>query len=288
MYRSKTMEKTCNPEWKEEFSFYVFDKEQSISIDLFDDDFGKSDDFLGRVELSVANLLERCGSGPVWIPLVPQDDDKDMDDDGKNTEPVQGEVQISAQWMPISLDVAKARAIKASAHKPQALMFLGFYSVKVPPAAVGTAYTITVTCNGTEEKLNKASTAPAACCDGDISHSAETQEKIQRLISAKVSDEDIAHVLSIPVEELKEKEPLAAKYTEEVVVEEPFLWFIDVPKETTVDITVSEGKTELGKVTVQVSRTVEVNMCSLRETVKDESGKIKCDIFTQVRVITQA
>jgi len=276
--KSSVVKGTCDPQWNEPFSFYVFDKTQTLCMEIYDEDFGSGDDFLGRVELPIHELLGLCNGGSAWLALGPQEGEEGT---------AQGEVEVKANWSPIELDQVKAKAILSTnpddADRPQALMFLGVYSVKVPPAKVGTAYTIEASCNGKSFTVGKSSAVPATEAS-NAAKGVELQDKILKLRTLKASDQDIADILSIPVEALKEKSTDACQYTDEVVVQEPFLWFGDVPKNTDVDITVSEGKTKLGSVKVRGSDILNESNCTIVQTFKDE--KVEIQLISQIRVIT--
>lgn len=287
-YKTKIVKKTTDPTFDEDFSFYVFDKSQHLCLDLYDEDFATGDDFLGRFEMPVAKIVRKCTAGLTWIPLEPEETD-DGDVLGGH-----GEIQVEAKWMPMSIDQPKAKAITKSSPKPQALLFLGLYSLKVPPAAVGTSYTIEVSCPGAKYNqtttLTKASAEEAEDTEID-KENAEFKDKIAKLRELKATDEDIATILSIPEAALKEKDPAASKYTDRVMVEEPFLWLIDIPKEASVDIEITQVSilkvvTKLCKVSVKTSLILEESNCTKRETIKSDDGKIEVDVLSQVRVIT--
>merc|ERR1712032_1170783 len=65
------MGKNLNPKWTPEdvHDFMVFDREQKMLIDVFDDDWGKTDDHIGCAEpLRVGESVEQSGA-----PLVLRD-----------------------------------------------------------------------------------------------------------------------------------------------------------------------------------------------------------------------
>uniref|UniRef100_A0A4W4DZS9 C2 domain-containing protein n=1 Tax=Electrophorus electricus TaxID=8005 RepID=A0A4W4DZS9_ELEEL len=56
-YRSKTIAKSLNPQWREQFDLHVFDEEGGIlDISVWDKDTGKRDDFIGRCHLDLCTL----------------------------------------------------------------------------------------------------------------------------------------------------------------------------------------------------------------------------------------
>ncbi|RXN21208.1 multiple C2 and transmembrane domain-containing 1-like isoform X2 [Labeo rohita] len=51
-YKSKTIPKTLNPQWREQFDFHLYDEQGGfIDITIWDKDAGKKDDFMGRLDL---------------------------------------------------------------------------------------------------------------------------------------------------------------------------------------------------------------------------------------------
>ncbi|XP_039615290.1 multiple C2 and transmembrane domain-containing protein 1 isoform X3 [Polypterus senegalus] len=58
-YRSKTMPKTLNPQWREQFDFHLYDEEGGvIDITVWDKDAGKRDDFMGRCQIDLSSLIK--------------------------------------------------------------------------------------------------------------------------------------------------------------------------------------------------------------------------------------
>ncbi|XP_076842665.1 multiple C2 and transmembrane domain-containing protein 1 isoform X2 [Brachyhypopomus gauderio] len=56
-YRSKTMAKTLNPQWREQFDLHMSDEDGGIlDISVWDKDTGKRDDFIGRCHLDLSTL----------------------------------------------------------------------------------------------------------------------------------------------------------------------------------------------------------------------------------------
>jgi Ca2+-dependent lipid-binding protein len=285
-YKSTTKPKTCDPEWNESFTFFVFDQEQKFVMDLFDEDMGTGDDWLGRLNIPVKDVLQKCATGPAWFELGPDEDAGEED-----ATPVKGKVQLKAVWMPTFIDQAKAKAIvKASGDVPQSMTFLGLYSVKVPVAKVGTAYTIEVSCSGPFSKsytIGKASAVPQDEAQDKL-ETTEKKDKIDKLRSLKVSDADISEVLDIPVEALEEKES-DTQYSTHVPIGEPFLWLSDVLNDTVIDITVTESKskTKLGTVQVLGKSILEQSNCTISRA-KLKTDKIEIDYLAQARVVKAA
>jgi hypothetical protein len=276
MQKSKTVKKDCNPKWNEPFDFCVYDKHQNVRIDVYDEDFGGGDDELGMLEMTVDELLNECREGPAWIKLMPQEEE----------DKVQGELQLKVTWLPVTFDSERAAAIDVAKGMPQALLFLGMYSVKIPPAKVGTTYTIEATCNGKTNTVTKTT----ALDPDEVKTKAQVkdlQPKIDKMVAAKMKDSDIAEILAIPVEALKDKGKADVKYTDRLVVKEPFLWPIDVPKETVVEIKVTEkdGTTDFGVVQVEAFRYLDDNKSAQRDYIQSKNGKIECEIRAQIRII---
>ncbi|XP_043920068.1 multiple C2 and transmembrane domain-containing protein 1 isoform X1 [Protopterus annectens] len=56
-YRSKTMPKTLNPQWREQFDFHLYDEQGGVlDIAVWDKDAGKRDDFIGRCQVDLSTL----------------------------------------------------------------------------------------------------------------------------------------------------------------------------------------------------------------------------------------
>ncbi|XP_051539773.1 multiple C2 and transmembrane domain-containing protein 1-like isoform X2 [Myxocyprinus asiaticus] len=56
-YRSKTIPKTLNPQWREQFDLHLFDEEGGVlEISVWDRDLGRRDDFIGQCQLDLSQL----------------------------------------------------------------------------------------------------------------------------------------------------------------------------------------------------------------------------------------
>ncbi|XP_059403685.1 multiple C2 and transmembrane domain-containing protein 1-like isoform X5 [Carassius carassius] len=60
-YKSKTIPKTLNPQWREQFDFHLYDEQGGfIDVTLWDKDAGKKDDFMGRCQVDLSLLSKEC------------------------------------------------------------------------------------------------------------------------------------------------------------------------------------------------------------------------------------
>uniref|UniRef100_A0A671QJV3 Multiple C2 and transmembrane domain-containing protein 1-like n=1 Tax=Sinocyclocheilus anshuiensis TaxID=1608454 RepID=A0A671QJV3_9TELE len=60
-YKSKTIPKTLNPQWREQFDFHLYDEQGGfIDITIWDKDAGKKDDFMGRCQVDLSLLSKEC------------------------------------------------------------------------------------------------------------------------------------------------------------------------------------------------------------------------------------
>uniref|UniRef100_A0A1A8S7J9 Multiple C2 domains, transmembrane 1 n=1 Tax=Nothobranchius rachovii TaxID=451742 RepID=A0A1A8S7J9_9TELE len=62
-YKSKTIPKTLNPQWREQFDFHLYEEQGGfVDITVWDKDAGKKDDFMGRCTLLLRNFnrVRRC------------------------------------------------------------------------------------------------------------------------------------------------------------------------------------------------------------------------------------
>ncbi|KAM6391948.1 multiple C2 and transmembrane domain-containing protein 1 [Rhynochetos jubatus] len=56
-YKSKIMQKTLNPQWREQFDFHLYEERGGIiDITVWDKDAGKKDDFIGRCQIDLSTL----------------------------------------------------------------------------------------------------------------------------------------------------------------------------------------------------------------------------------------
>ncbi|XP_030636827.1 multiple C2 and transmembrane domain-containing protein 1 [Chanos chanos] len=56
-YKSKTIPKTLNPQWREQFDFHLYEEHGGfIDITVWDKDVGKRDDFMGRCQVDLSTL----------------------------------------------------------------------------------------------------------------------------------------------------------------------------------------------------------------------------------------
>ncbi|XP_060738690.1 multiple C2 and transmembrane domain-containing protein 1 isoform X2 [Tachysurus vachellii] len=60
-YKSKTIHKSLNPQWREQFDFHLYEEEGGfIDITVWDRDAGKKDDFMGRCQVDLSVLSKEC------------------------------------------------------------------------------------------------------------------------------------------------------------------------------------------------------------------------------------
>ncbi|XP_034726849.1 multiple C2 and transmembrane domain-containing protein 1 isoform X3 [Etheostoma cragini] len=56
-YKSKTISKTLNPQWREQFDFHMYEEQGGyVDITVWDKDAGKKDDFMGRCTINLSHL----------------------------------------------------------------------------------------------------------------------------------------------------------------------------------------------------------------------------------------
>lgn len=56
-YKSKTIPKTLNPQWREQFDFHLYEEHGGyVDITVWDKDAGKKDDFMGRCTIDLSHL----------------------------------------------------------------------------------------------------------------------------------------------------------------------------------------------------------------------------------------
>lgn len=94
-FKSKTHYKTLSPKFSYSVSLPVYDAaHQRVQLELFDEDLLTHDDFLGKLSLPVAKLLDWGKSRRVTCQLLDEEGEK-----GKN-----GTLRVSADWRPLLLD----------------------------------------------------------------------------------------------------------------------------------------------------------------------------------------
>ncbi|XP_029916700.1 multiple C2 and transmembrane domain-containing protein 1 isoform X2 [Myripristis murdjan] len=68
-YKSKTISKTLNPQWREQFDFHLYEEQGGyIDITVWDKDAGKKDDFMGRCMIDLS-MLSREHTHKLELPL---------------------------------------------------------------------------------------------------------------------------------------------------------------------------------------------------------------------------
>ncbi|XP_019131491.2 multiple C2 and transmembrane domain-containing protein 1 [Larimichthys crocea] len=68
-YKSKTIPKTLNPQWREQFDFHLYEEQGGfVDITLWDKDAGKKDDFMGRCTIDLS-LLSKEHTHKLELPL---------------------------------------------------------------------------------------------------------------------------------------------------------------------------------------------------------------------------
>ncbi|XP_037831183.1 multiple C2 and transmembrane domain-containing protein 1 isoform X4 [Kryptolebias marmoratus] len=68
-YKSKTIPKTLNPQWREQFDFHLYEEQGGfVDITVWDKDAGKKDDFMGRCTVDLS-LLSKEQTHKLDLPL---------------------------------------------------------------------------------------------------------------------------------------------------------------------------------------------------------------------------
>ncbi|XP_015228812.1 PREDICTED: multiple C2 and transmembrane domain-containing protein 1 isoform X2 [Cyprinodon variegatus] len=68
-YKSKTIAKTLNPQWREQFDFHLYEEQGGyVDITVWDRDAGKKDDFMGRCTIDLS-LLSKEHTHKLDLPL---------------------------------------------------------------------------------------------------------------------------------------------------------------------------------------------------------------------------
>ncbi|XP_055080423.1 multiple C2 and transmembrane domain-containing protein 1 isoform X2 [Periophthalmus magnuspinnatus] len=68
-YKSKTMPKTLNPQWREQFDFHLYQEQGGyVDITVWDKDAGKKDDFMGRCTIDLS-VLSKEHTHKLELPL---------------------------------------------------------------------------------------------------------------------------------------------------------------------------------------------------------------------------
>nr|XP_046243017.1 multiple C2 and transmembrane domain-containing protein 1-like isoform X6 [Scatophagus argus] len=68
-YKSKTIPKTLNPQWREQFDFHLYEEQGGfVDITVWDKDAGKKDDFMGRCTIDLS-LLSKEHTHKLDLPL---------------------------------------------------------------------------------------------------------------------------------------------------------------------------------------------------------------------------
>ncbi|CAJ1068541.1 multiple C2 and transmembrane domain-containing protein 1 isoform X4 [Xyrichtys novacula] len=68
-YKSKTIPKTLNPQWREQFDFHLYEEQGGyVDITVWDKDAGKKDDFMGRCTIDLS-LLSKEHTHKLDMPL---------------------------------------------------------------------------------------------------------------------------------------------------------------------------------------------------------------------------
>uniref|UniRef100_M4AYA3 Multiple C2 and transmembrane domain containing 1 n=1 Tax=Xiphophorus maculatus TaxID=8083 RepID=M4AYA3_XIPMA len=68
-YKSKTIPKTLNPQWREQFDFHLYEEQGGyVDITVWDKDAGKKDDFMGRCTIDLS-LLSKEQTHKLDLPL---------------------------------------------------------------------------------------------------------------------------------------------------------------------------------------------------------------------------
>lgn len=126
--RTKTLNKTLNPEWNEEFRFSVraCPDDLLLHIDVYDHDHGKEDDFLGQASMPLRPLMLAAGGDRCLV----KKDLRLQADPVRSHLKVQGCVKLEICWEPAVhlMDTGVVDLVKTVAHvvsrSPAALQFL--------------------------------------------------------------------------------------------------------------------------------------------------------------------
>lgn len=115
MFKSKTIDDDLNPTWNEFYEAIVDQANgQRIVVEVFDEDPGSKDEFLGRVAIELSSVREK-GILDQWLPL-----------EGCK----HGDILIKLYWMDLSKDpkfLEKVRKFKKNLHSN----FLNFRNFQI-------------------------------------------------------------------------------------------------------------------------------------------------------------
>jgi len=198
-FRSQTKCKTLSPQFEYTVTLPIWEEaNQCLRFELFDEDTFSGDDFLGRLDLPVKELIS-WGSHQVFTHEL-------LDEKGNGGS--NGEVCLSAVWRPLLLDATGQHSDESG------LVFAGVYSAwNLPHSEDATKYWVNVCCSGLMHGFDVGVTdTPTLEPDGsnplhDNSEDvAVLKEKLEVLRKHNVSKEDIAKILEVDVEKLDSAE----------------------------------------------------------------------------------
>lgn len=263
VHKTSVVKKTCNPTWPDFFAnMFVHNPHQPVTLEVFDSDFGKADDFLGSLSLSVAEL-ERAGDEATF----------ELDTSKVPHAPAGAAVCVTAQFFRLArgLESFKPRQAEAGPLSSQAVVSVKAKGARgIPPEfTAGTIAKIEV--DGQQFKSEGAELQPGGTVAGI---SAELQSLVTRLYFEERYDRQrIAGLAGMPLLDV-EKILCAAKVN-------TCVWhfgthvLVPRPNDTTVKVTVRVPQ-GLGHQPVAGSTTVEL------ERVVADGGTRQIDVQMSV------
>mmetsp|Transcript_127762 Transcript_127762/g.319022 ORF Transcript_127762/g.319022 Transcript_127762/m.319022 type:complete len:646 (-) Transcript_127762:229-2166(-) len=203
-FRSQTVKKSLAPTFNFEVRLPIASvRHQRVQVELWDSDFGKKDDFLGALDLQVADLIAlSVARGQMWMDLA----DQEGNAHGR------GRALIAAEWRPLLLDLPD--------HPPDesGWVFAGVYgAAQLPGRAPGTTFWVTASCSNllpgrnTEGVLSTIPLERQAPTDTDCVEEEASRARIERKLAIlrkhKLPVEDMAEVLEIDAATLRRQAP---------------------------------------------------------------------------------
>jgi len=192
-FQTPTKYKSLSPDFHFEIAIPIYDQlRQSLLFQLFDEDFMKGDDFLGKASVAVRDMISWGRGHEQAIELCNEHGEK-----GKN-----GKLFLSAVWRPLSLST--------SCHG-EGLIFAGVYSAKkLPSMGKGAHFWVNISCTELQLGFQQEPHETARILEPDAKTSSNTEddnlaltERLKILSKYGMSEADMATILQVDAEELR-------------------------------------------------------------------------------------
>eukprot|EP00930_Biecheleria_cincta_P058978 TRINITY_DN44751_c0_g1_i1.p1 TRINITY_DN44751_c0_g1~~TRINITY_DN44751_c0_g1_i1.p1 ORF type:complete len:574 (+),score=104.69 TRINITY_DN44751_c0_g1_i1:34-1755(+) len=284
-WQSSVIKSNLNPEWGEDdfHDFVVFDRDQSVRIEVWDDDSMTGDDFIGRAKTcKVGEILALC-SQP--LPLTDGTEDKEIP---------AGSLDLKLEWLEFTKEKAEGDSCVIAVKIESIVLPAGMDPVALAPAIQGQLRSLT--------KVSPAGVPPTKPTLPAVTKALQGVAK--RCKAQGMSDEEAAEVVGVTQEDLKamlddetekKEQEAGVSKTAQSILDVNTVLYLDtttsgLKSEELTLLLVDKKKKELGRATVQMGDVLSTKglakpgpvFFSLADSLKLQGERVEADIQVSV------